>query len=730
MKLYVNLKNCYGINSFEHTFDFGNVPKVNKSYSIYAPNGTMKSSFARTFLNISKNEDPKEERFGKISEYTATVDGERISNDEIYVVKSEIDIKEESSGVTDILVNPEKKARYDQIILELAKAKSNAINKLSSVTGIARKDIEFKIKEDLGVNSIEDFFSSVEGKIFSPDFGNFKYITIFDKNAISVIQSQEFLENSREFTKRYEAVFLEKNTIYKKGVFNPAKADASVKTLKTNGFFDCGHKVFIEGDEAPIGSHELEERIVAINSVIDNDEVLKNIKSSLAKNAEAKALTELIEALSSSHLEFFLEKIKKENIEEFKKDIWRYSAFITPEVKKYSDAHNQFKDELKSIEEDAATIAPRWANAVKKFNDRFVKMPFTLAVSNLQKAALGLEKAKLKFIFKDENNNVKEFSIDEVKTLSQGEKRALYLLNFIFDVEARIASGKRTFFIIDDVADSFDYKNKHAIIEYLKDLDQTENLYQIILTHNFDFFRSITVFVSRKKCLMTSKTPAGILLSIAHGVENYFKGIFQKKIGQSDRVLCATIPFTRNIIEYTKGESNEDYLKLTNLLHWKKSSATLTKTDFFNIYNPLFSSEHQGGDRTILSILFGEADAIAVEPDNHGLNLEDKILLSIAIRLRAEQYLINEIRRINNDHEYWCEEYSQFGYLIQEYSRLSPGSSNIKTLEKIGIAVNSNIHLNSFMYEPILDLSIDYLVELYKEVCAFAVAEQQEVTAA
>lgn len=163
MKLDVDLKNCYGIKSFKHVFDFGETPKDNKSYSIYAPNGTMKSSFAKTFFDISISQEPKEERFGKKSEYKIDVDGKAITNDEIYVVKSEIDIKEESSGVTDILVNPEKKARYDQIIIELSKSKSNAINKFSSITGISKKDVEFKIKNDLKANSIEDFFSSIEG---------------------------------------------------------------------------------------------------------------------------------------------------------------------------------------------------------------------------------------------------------------------------------------------------------------------------------------------------------------------------------------------------------------------------------------------------------------------------------------------------------------------------------------------------------------------------------------
>lgn len=38
----VKFKNCYGINELEYTFDFTD----KKVYSIYAPNGAMKTSFA------------------------------------------------------------------------------------------------------------------------------------------------------------------------------------------------------------------------------------------------------------------------------------------------------------------------------------------------------------------------------------------------------------------------------------------------------------------------------------------------------------------------------------------------------------------------------------------------------------------------------------------------------------------------------------------------------------
>ena len=54
--------------------------------------------------------------------------------------------------------------------------------------------------------------------------------------------------------------------------------------------------------------------------------------------------------------------------------------------------------------------------------------------------------------------------------LSTGEKKALYVLNVMFEVETRIKENRETLIIVDDIADSFDYQNKYAIIEYLKDI--------------------------------------------------------------------------------------------------------------------------------------------------------------------------------------------------------------------------------------------------------------------
>jgi hypothetical protein len=58
--LKVHLKNCYGISSLAKTFDFSSAGGKAKTYSIYAPNGLMKTSFSRTFDALSKGDQPKE----------------------------------------------------------------------------------------------------------------------------------------------------------------------------------------------------------------------------------------------------------------------------------------------------------------------------------------------------------------------------------------------------------------------------------------------------------------------------------------------------------------------------------------------------------------------------------------------------------------------------------------------------------------------------------------------
>lgn len=79
-----------------------------------------------------------------------------------------------------------------------------------------------------------------------------------------------------------------------------------------------------------------------------------------------------------------------------------------------------------------------------------------------------------------------------LKVLSQGERRALYILNILFEIETRRKQGAVTILVVDDIADSFDYKNKYAIIEHLKDIVDSGQFLCIFL---FTILTSIEVSV-------------------------------------------------------------------------------------------------------------------------------------------------------------------------------------------------------------------------------------------
>jgi hypothetical protein len=48
-KLNISLENCYGIKKLSTQLDFS----TRRAYAIYAPNGSMKSSLAQTFKDLS-----------------------------------------------------------------------------------------------------------------------------------------------------------------------------------------------------------------------------------------------------------------------------------------------------------------------------------------------------------------------------------------------------------------------------------------------------------------------------------------------------------------------------------------------------------------------------------------------------------------------------------------------------------------------------------------------------
>ena len=63
---------------------------------------------------------------------------------------------------------------------------------------------------------------------------------------------------------------------------------------------------------------------------------------------------------------------------------------------------------------------------------------------------------------------------------------------------------------------------------------------------------------------------------------------------------------------------------------------------------------------------------------------------------------------------------NQTGRLTKRFKSIVEGKEeyieSIELMDRVNLMTPENIHLNSFMYEPILDMSSEHLSKLYKEV--------------
>lgn len=118
------------------------------------------------------------------------------------------------------------------------------------------------------------------------------------------------------------------------------------------------------------------------------------------------------------------------------------------------------------------------------------------------------------------------------------------------------------------------------------------------------------------------------------------------------------------------------------------------------------------GNKLMIDIIQQEAGECLKACD--GINFENKIVLSIAIRIVAEQFMV---RKINDDNFVADIDSNQTPRLLAKFKELFSGDDGaIKTIQRVLLMTPENIHLNSFMYEPILDMSDEHLRKLYKDV--------------
>lgn len=569
-------ENCYGLKSFElKEIDFTTSNKA----IIYAPNGVMKTSFSNVFDDISKGNKTTDRIFNGLNSsynvkyYSSTYTNAQLSKqDNIYVVKS-FDEKFELSKETIGTLLSDEKTRKDYEILvsqfsdELSEFKSN----LSKLSGFSQKDIEEKLKKDFKISKNSDWsdiFSKIN-EIFSTTenielFNNIKYTDLINEKTETIITSPSFLNLIDSYVDLLNKLISDNEILSKN--FSDYNAEELGKSFKKHDLFKNNHKIVLQNGREIKSASEWNNVInEQLDKIYSNPEIgksLQDLKKKLVGNDSVRTLREII--LANREIIVYFNDIDK-----LKTLLWvNYLNNLEKDFSAYFSKVNSYSEQIKSLYESAEKQAERWQRVVNEFNRRF-KVPFEVKISNKANFLLKDEAPNLYFTYTrckgtPEEENA-DFGKDELmKSLSMGEKRAMYLLYILFDIEiikekAVQGSGKHLI-IVDDIADSFDYKNKYAIVEYLSDISKSQHIDLLILTHNFDFYRTVVsrVGITRDKCYIVQKSENEELEMTNFGyLKDYFLNGIVKTIKDgnintnSKKIkLLSSIPFYRNLTEY------------------------------------------------------------------------------------------------------------------------------------------------------------------------------------
>ena len=742
-----NFANCYGLKQFQ--LSNINFSQCNKAI-IYAPNGVMKSSLSQVFDDISKGKPTKDRIFNNVvsaysithytSQYTfssANPSATPSATDRIYVVNTFADSFDFTKETVSTLLADETTRNAYNVLMEQFSGEVRQIEeKLRTLTGLTKPQIKGKLINDLGLSATADWtdiFEKIHESLTERETLGFlddcQYAELFNDKVLAIYSKREFVNSIEEYITNLNSLLVDNPVLNER--FTDRNAETLGKELAKHNIFNAQHTICLKDGSTII--HSLDEWNTIVSEQLDRlystpelSTVFQKLKGLLTKNTETSRLRDIIVA-HREIIPYF------NNIDVFKKQVWLdcFSKLDLP-FEQYYSRISQYTEQIRGLYEQAAAQSQRWQTIVAEFNRRF-RVPFEVQIEN-----------KANFLLKDEAPNLsfkytRGITVQQTATLkkddlmvslSTGEKRALYLLYILFDLERirqQASAGGGQFLIIAvDIADSFDYKNKYAIIEYLNDLANTNGIDLLMLTHNFDFYRTIKMRlgVSRSNCFIAQRDEEGVVsMTVFRYQKDFFKQVIIAEIkdgnittDEKKKLLFSSIPFYRNLCEYSGKE--DAYLKLTSFLHLKTNpidTVAVNISELWNIINPfLDNATFTGTDEPYYDALIRIANSCVADTTNEVL-LDNKLVIAIAIRLKTEKFLQQTliangqtcVDATSNQTREW---------FLQALPFLTDEQKDV--VEEVNLITPESIHLNSFMFEPLIDISDWSLKELYRKVSA------------
>jgi len=711
------LENVYGIKKLN------NSNLIDGNTIIYSPNGVMKSSLTDGLETISRDENPKDVFNNIDASYEIENNGVLITEASVPKHLDLIVFKGEDifgrliskPDIAKIVVSTTLKKQYDAKIssikskIDLIK-EALAVNVLEEKKGAKTSKIDDFLRQYGGSTDIENI-SNLLAKThdnIKEDCASISYSSLFNSKTEPILNDSTFKTKAEEYQKLKDAKLNEE--IFKNG-FSILELqnmhDISVKSK----YYSAGHKLSINNNN--LDSEGVEQLIADSVVTAYGSEEMKtaflNAKSILDKNNDSR---KIVKAISDN--KWLLEKLA--NPQQFKTTlVFKKIEGSMDEIMKAKKDIEEAKKDIERIFEEAKKTEPVWKIVIETYNQRFNNKHFDITITNQTNAVVGIQVPVFTKVFKGTD---KEITEEFFQRFSSGEKRAIFILYFLFEIELMKQQGLPYTIVADDIVDSFDYKNKYAVIEYLSELAADSNTQLIVLTHNFDFYRSCrNAFGHELKSELFGYLDSNAEPSLFNAKKEDYESfkLFNKwKVKDDIPSLIALIPFLRNIVELQSGESSANYILLCDYLHFNLNTANLDLSGIASIYNTNGITHTSATNAKYWTLLINEIKALRspiVESD-----IRTKLLLGLFIRLASDFLLLNKYRSNNSGANpvisvgsNWTKQLKK-----QAYSYLSIDEK--KLFDRAITVAPSFIHVNSFMYEPLIDVGSEKLLAISREM--------------
>ena len=454
--IQIEIKNSYGIVDFKHKFEYKDDTREGccNFYGLYAQNGTMKSSFAKTLLNHSKGLVISDEIYNIPGSCTVSgIEPENILSYPSYDGRVWL-----SDSATHLVANQEAKDVYAKASKDVVEAFDKLKSKISAVTKTKDDDSEvviedyyrrFVSKEQADSVTLPAVIALLRANLPEIKQGKIQFCDI-SLNVFNSSNFKKFITNKKyrgffgSLVKAYDEMCASP-TYFREG-FDSSSAHTLIKALDKSNYFSAKHEVVLRDNEDRAtkninSKEELENYLKTdFDRIIERYPNLKPALNQLIADFSVGTNGETRRIIEDKSRRDILLFMGDEGL--FYKNMWfGYLSGCIEEIENLLEVHDESKTKIEEALKEADNADTEWQDVIDIFNDRFSSLPYRIDIANKKDTIVeDLVPPIFEFKFRNPRNpsmpygerpdNLGQLSVLG-RVLSNGERKSLYLLNII-----------------------------------------------------------------------------------------------------------------------------------------------------------------------------------------------------------------------------------------------------------------------------------------------------------